>query len=309
MKELLNNWLTGVSVKVKRTTFIMYDNIIEKHIMPSMSNILVKNITLDFLNEFIAYKLEYGRLDGKGGLSSKTVINIITILKSVFKYAENAYGFNNPTKFIFLPKTEDKKIQIISDDDNQKIKEYLKAHNDYFALVYDLCIQTGIRVGELCALKCEDIDLENHILKINKTIQRINNPKNSKFKTIVIIDVPKSKSSNREIPIPDNLIEKMRKQILNKKKTDFVFSPDGVKSFDTRTIQKRFKTVLKNCHLKSLKFHVLRHTFATKWAQSNLDIKSLSEILGHKNINVTLSLYVHSSIDIKRKQINSLFPA
>jgi len=124
----------------------------------------------------------------------------------------------------------------------------------------------------------------------------------------VIIDIPKTQNSVRKIPLPSILLSKLQKFIIahEKKHNDFLFSSDNEKPIDVRTVQKRFSSILYHCHIRKVKFHIIRHTFATKWVNANFDIKSLSEILGHSNVNITLSLYVHSSMETKRKQIDKL---
>ncbi|MBR1442452.1 MAG: site-specific integrase, partial [Firmicutes bacterium] len=128
-------------------------------------------------------------------------------------------------------------------------------------------------------------------------------------RTEVVITSPKTKNSVRKIPIPERLIKDLKELTYGKKNTDPLFSKNGKKAIDVRSIQKKFVSVLNKCGIRKVKFHIIRHTFATKWANSNFDIKSLSEILGHSNVKITLSLYVHSSIETKRKHINELFAA
>lgn len=139
-------------------------------------------------------------------------------------------------------------------------------------------------------------------------MQRIKN-ENGQKKTKVMIDIPKTQSSIRKIPLPSILLSKLQKFIVahEKKNDDFLFSSDNKKPIDVRTVQKRFSCVLYRCHIRKVKFHIIRHTFATRWVNANFDIKSLSEILGHSNVNITLSLYVHSCIEIKREQIEKLY--
>ena len=310
VNELFDDWLKNIVVKVKQSTANTYKLIIDNHLVPVIGCMPVYEVTASFLNQLISDKLNSGRIDGKGPLSAKTVQNIIGVLKSVFKYAEKIYGIKNPTSFITIPKVEHKEIEVLTEQEIKSIAKYCKNNPDYFSVAYDLCLSTGIRIGELCALQCEDIDFENGILIIRKTIQRIKNDNLSESgKTKVIIDSPKTTNSTRKIPLPDELLTKLKGSIGAKKGSDFIFSYNNKKPLDVRTMQKKFTSVLKKCGIRKVKFHILRHTFATKWANSNFDIKGLSEILGHSNVNVTLSLYVHSSFEMKRKHINELYAA
>ncbi|MBR1445377.1 MAG: site-specific integrase [Firmicutes bacterium] len=310
VKELFRKWLKNVSVSAKESTIRTYDVIIENHIVKSMGDIPVYKITLEHLNEFVEIKMKKGRLDNKGGLSPKTVKNIVTLIKTVFRYAEKLYGMKNPAEFITIPKADKKEIEVLTEDEIRIIKNHCTKNNDYFKVVYDLCLSTGIRLGELCALQCSDIDYENKLLTVRKTVQRVkSNDKNGKNRTKVIIDTPKSNSSLRKIPLPQKLLDSLKRFItVNEKKADdYIFSIDKKNPVDVRTIQKKFNAVLKKCNIRKVKFHILRHTFATKWANSNFDIKSLSEILGHSSINITLSLYVHPSMEAKRKIMDKMY--
>ncbi len=310
IKELLFLWLNSILINIKKSTADTYLIIIDNHIIPIMGNMPVNMVTTEFLNKFIAEKINSGRLDGKGGLSAKTVQNIVSVLKSAFKYAEKIYGINNPTNFVTVPKVDKKEIEVLNDREIETIRQYCTNHSDYFALVYELCLSTGIRIGELCALQCEDIDFDNGTLIVRKTVQRVkNNATSANNKTKVIITSPKTKNSYRKIPLPEKLLKKLKEFTDLKKGKDFIFSPDNKKTFDVRTIQKKFASILQKCGIRNVKFHILRHTFSTKWVNSGFDIKGLSEILGHSSVNITLSLYVHPSVETKRKQINELFVA
>jgi len=310
VKELLLLWLNSILINIKKSTADTYLAIINNHILPVMGGMSVNMIATEFLNKFVTEKITGGRLDNTGGLSPKTVQNIVGVLKSAFKYAEKVYGIKNPAAFVTMPKAEKKETEVLTDKEMAAIRKYCAEHSDYFEVVYELCISTGIRIGELCALQFEDIDFEEGSLTIRKTVQRIKKDDISQEnKTEVIITSPKTKNSTRKIPLPDMLLEKLRKFTAMKQGEDYIFSADGKKPLDVRTIQKKFASVLKKCGIRKVKFHILRHTFASKWAKSNFDIKGLSEILGHSDVKITLSLYVHSCVETKRKQINELFAA
>ncbi|MBR1444795.1 MAG: site-specific integrase [Firmicutes bacterium] len=312
VKELFDKWLKNIAVTAKKSTMRTYEAVIKNHIIRTMGDIPVYKVTLEQLNVLVEEKMKSGRLDNKGGLSAKSVKNIVTVIKTVFRYAEKLYGMKNPAEFMIIPKTDKKEIEVLTENENETIKKYCSENNDYFSLVYELCISTGIRLGELCALQCSDIDFENEILTVRKTVQRVKNvDSDSKSKTKVIIDTPKSKSSLRKIPLPKKLLDNLKRFIaVNEKNSDdYIFSMDNKNPIDVRTIQKKFNEVLKKCNIRKVKFHILRHTFATKWADSNFDVKSLSEILGHSSINITLSLYVHPSIEAKRKIMDEIYSA
>lgn len=308
IKEMILLWLENIRINVKQSTINTYKNMINNHIFPIMAQMPVCMVTTEFLNQYIRQKIKSGRLDGKGGLSAKTVKNMIGILKSAFKYAEKIYDIPNPTTFVVLPKIKKKEIEVLTEKEIKIIQSYCCYQQNYFPLLFDLCLCTGIRLGEVCALQCKDINFENGILSIQKTAQRVKNEQ-GQSKTKVVIDIPKTQNSIRKIPLPQAILSKLQNFIFcnRKRKDDFLFSIDNKKPLDARTVQKKFASVLYHCHIRKVNFHVIRHTFATKWIDSHFDVKSLSEILGHSSVNITLSLYVHSSMETKRKLIDTLY--
>ena len=171
---------------------------------------------------------------------------------------------------------------------------------NHFKMAVLLVLFTGLRLGELCALKWADIDFENKMLTVNQTVQRLY-AEGHKTKTILIETIPKSEHSMREIPLPAVLLELLT-QFRNDKK--YVFGGD--KPMEPRTMQYQFKKILKETEMSNTNFHILRHTFSTNCIEDGMDVKSLSEMLGHSDVQITLNRYVHPSMDIKRKYIDSL---
>ena len=229
-------------------------------------------------------------------MSARYVSDIVALLKSLFRYVNRIYQIMNRIADVVMPKKKKPEIQVLSSQEQKKLQAYLVKHQNRTSLGIALSMYTGIRIGELCALKWSDIDFEKRILTVRHTIQRIQE-KNGAKKTKLIITEPKSASSKREIPIPECLLEMLKKfrnsgnfYVLSGKRTPI----------EPRTMQYRFSKILKNAKLPSLNFHSLRHLFATNCIALGFDIKTLSEILGHSSIEVTLSRYVHSSMERKR---------
>lgn len=170
------------------------------------------------------------------------------------------------------------------------------------------CLYTGLRIGELCALQWKNIDLENKKIYIKKTLVRIKNPDmTSKKKTIIIIDEPKSLTSIREIPIPDFIIPMLKKISFNITPDTFLISGNE-KCIETRTFFNKYKKILKKINIDSYNFHALRHTFATRCIENGCDSKTLSEILGHSSVKITLERYVHPNYENKVIMMNQLKP-
>ncbi|MBR1442451.1 MAG: site-specific integrase [Firmicutes bacterium] len=308
-KEIFYKWLGVISINTKESSFNTYSAVVNNHILPVIGDIPIYKVTADILNDLVRDKLRSGRLDGKGGLAAVTVKNIVCVIKTVFRYSERVYGMRNPAEFIAAPKVVKKELEVLSDDEMAKIREHCTQNPDYFSLIYDICLSTGIRIGEVCALKCSDIDFEENILTVNKTVQRVKNTDSAVGrKTKVVISSPKTNKSERKIPLSQKLIEKIKEfiDVSQKSGGDFIFSVKENRPIDVRTVQNKFTVILKNCGIRKMKFHILRHTFATKWVNSNFDVKSLSEILGHSTVNITLSLYVHPSIEDKRKIMDKM---
>ena len=182
--------------------------------------------------------------------------------------------------------------------------EYLSDHISERNIGILLCLFIGLRIGEICALKWEDISLTEKTIHVHHTIQRIQIEGNSNKKTKVIITTPKSKCSIRTIPIPDNIINILNK--ISPNQCGFLLTGTEKKYVEPRTMQNHLKKVLESASLRSVNFHALRHTFATRCVEVGFDIKSLSEILGHANVNITMNRYVHPTMDLKRDNMQKL---
>jgi integrase len=177
---------------------------------------------------------------------------------------------------------------------------------DKRALGIILCFYTGIRLGELCALRWRDIDLEAGTMYIGNTVSRIRNFQSVESKTMLHIGTPKSKTSTRKIPLPGFLLE-LAKELKPgiKSEEHFILSNKNT-PFEPRVYQKLYKRILKDTGIKDRKFHAIRHTFATRALEVGVDIKTLSEILGHSNVTITLNIYAHSLMEQKKAAIEKL---
>ena len=195
-------------------------------------------------------------------------------------------------------------LPILSKDEQNMLENNLKEKPNIRKVCLLLCLYTGLRVGEICGLKWDDIDFSNKSLTIKRTIERIKNKdENIKSKTILIESTPKSDTSNRIIPIPDFIISLLL--LFRSDNSYFVLSKSN-KLYDPRLFESFYSRILKSSNINHNKFHTLRHTFATRSIESKMDIKTLSEILGHSQIETTLKLYVHPSYDMKKSSIENL---
>lgn len=287
--EVVCLWLNSIKNTVKESTYSNYIMKIEKHILPKFGEICYEKLTADLLNSFVSDRLA-------AGLSAKYVSDISVIIKSVCKFACRQYGYANKAEFMVLPKQEkrsDKRMFTAQEQDslNTWFAQNITPGNAGIML----SAATGIRIGELCALKWSDFDLEKSIFIVSKTMQRIKNYEAGGTK--VIITLPKSHTSVREIPIP----EFMKSTLQQLKCGSDCFFLTGNRSFiEPRTMQYRFKSILKKLNLPQVNFHSLRHMFATRCVSLGADVKTLSEILGHSSVKITLDRYVHSSMERKQ---------
>lgn len=307
--EVLDAWLQSAKINVKESTFARYSHLINAHIRPVLGKYQLGRISTQLIEGFIERQLSDGRLDHGGALSPKTVTDMLTIIKSSMEYAR----YNNLTVICNLHKLtikkKDKKMRVLSQSEQEKLVKVLMHETDLYKLGVLISLYTGIRIGELCALQWEDLCISSSTLKIRKTMQRIQDTSiDAGAKTKIIITEPKSQCSVRDIPLPQFLVQ-IAKQFSAQPKA-FVLSGDKNKYVEPRTMQNHFKTYIKESEIDDANFHALRHTFATRCVEVGFELKSLSEILGHANVNITLNRYVHSSFDLKCSNMNKLlFPA
>lgn len=297
LEKLCQEWLCSKKIYVKESTYNQYYNAINNHILPLL--LKIKNTSNSTIIQDYLYLLI------QKGYSDKTIHDILSIIKSIDCYLKKRginLRINIETINIKRKKTDVEYLDICS---QKNLSHFLleNLNNKTFGIL--LALYTGIRIGELCALKWEDIDLKSNTLSINKTLIRIQNHivEDSLSKTRIIITSPKSNDSIREIPLPEFIID-AAKQIFTKT-SDYVLS-GNTNYIEPRNMQYYFQKVLIQSGTRSVKFHALRHTFATRCIESNFDVKTLSEILGHSNVRMTLEKYVHSTMELKRKNMDKL---
>lgn len=289
---------------IKSSTYVSYRTMYQNYIAALFGDMRVGRVTSFIINRYVSELLECGGDDGKG-LSSRSVQAILIMMKSVFAYGETEYKLDDPAKNVSLPKSEHKEIEVFTSVEMAKIRQNALC-DDCQILGVLLCLYTGLRIGEICALKWQDIDLVNQVIHVWKTLQRIKNPNGISPKTIVIIDEPKSAKSIRDIPIPTFMLSQIAK-IKRNVNPDCYFLTCSLNYTEPRTYQYRYKTFLKHIGVTYKNFHVLRHTFATECIRLGIDVKTVSELLGHASVKITLERYVHSNMDMKRKQLEKLY--
>lgn len=302
---ILDAWLQSTRKKVKESTYARYSYIVNSHIRPQLGSFSISKISTQLVEGFIDQKLKSGNIRNNCGLSPKTVTDILTIIKSTMEYARynNMYVICNLSKLTI--KKKDKEMRVLSKLEQDALVRVLLNETDYYKFGVLLSLYTGIRIGELCALQWEDVDLCTSTLRVRKTVQRIQETNlSATSKTKLIITEPKSSSSIRDVPLPV-FITDIAKRFITQPKS-YILSGERGRCVEPRTMQNKFKKYLKESRIENANYHCLRHTFATRCVEVGFEIKSLSEVLGHSNVNITLNRYVHSSFELKFDNINRL---
>ena len=295
-------WLTHyIKPSSKQRTFEQYSKAAQIHILPYLADVELTDLTPFVLQKFITGLTENGNKRTGKGLSPNFVKTILSIVQNSLKTAHLVgYLPEYSANKIKRPKPKEKQVECFSAGEQKKIEEAaLSAKKDKYRGII-LCLYTGLRIGELLALTWNDIDFDKNILSVTKTCH----DGNENGEHIRIIDTPKTENSRRQIPLSKTLV-KMLKEMKKKSKCEFVIA-DGERPVFIRSYQRMFELLLKKLKLTHKGFHSLRHTFATRALECGMDVKSLSEILGHKNAMITLNRYAHSLWEHKAEMMNKL---
>ena len=288
--DYLDEWLHQKK-NIKIQSWQKYETIIRIHINPFFQNISLKKVSEKDMEKFF---LE------KQNLSLSMKKTLLYILKASLKDAikekrRKALLFSN-----YFPTREKKEVIILGKDEQKRIENYIMSKNNLRHLFILLTLYTGLRIGEVCGLKWKDIDFEKETLKVERTILRI---KSNGSKTKLVASIPKTITSKRMIPLPSFIIPLLKKQDIIPE--NYILSRSN-KLYDPRILEDSFKRLLKKLNIQSIHFHALRHTFATRCIEAKVDIKTLSELLGHSSIEITLKTYVHTSETLKKESIHHL---
>ena len=301
--ETANKWLDLKKPTLKKPSFNKYLNIMQSYIYPSFVGLSLEQVTNDFVQNYCTDLLMTGGKK-KQGLSPKTVADILSVIRNILHYAKmNGQKISCDTSFVKV-KQKAKELRILSPNEQNLLSDYLLSHPGHGNIGILISLFTGMRLGEVCALRWEDVSLKEKTIHVHQTMQRIQVNEEDSRKTKVVITSPKSECSVRTIPIPGDLAEFLR--IYQRTNHGYVLTNSSEQYIEPRTLQNRFKAVLKLTAIKDANFHALRHTFATRCVELGFDIKSLSEILGHATVNITLNRYVHPSMEIKSRNMQLL---
>lgn len=298
ISEIVAEWKTDKKLYVKKSSYSAYLLLTENHILPAFGQ--QTKIEESDVQDFVFQKLD-------SGLSQKTIKDILIVLKMILKFGAKKKWINYiPFDIQFPTVRENHSIEVLSRSDQKKIMNYIQEHFTFRNLGVYICLSAGMRIGEICALTWEDIDTDNGIINVRRTIQRIYIIEGGIRRTELILDTPKTKNSIREIPLSKDLLRILKpfKKIVN---PFFFILTNDAKPTEPRTYRSYYKSLMRDLKMPELKFHGLRHSFATRCIESNCDYKTVSVLLGHSNISTTLNLYVHPNMEQKKKAIEQMF--
>ena len=297
-EEIVVLWQADKKQYVKRSTYSAYSLLVNNHLIPAFAG--AYDVTEDMVQSFVFTKLEQG-------LSQKSIKDILIVLKMILRFAvKQGFMQHREIDVKFPTERESQELEVLSRSSQKQIMEYVQRHFTFMNLGIYICLCAGLRIGEVCALVWDDIDVESGVIKVSKTIQRIYVIEGGEKHTEVIIDTPKSKNSIREIPIARDLLKMIKpfKKVVNGR---FYVLTNSAQPTEPRTYRNYYKRLMTQLDMPKLKFHGLRHSFATRCIESRCDYKTVSVLLGHSNISTTLNLYVHPNMEQKKKCVEQMF--
>lgn len=300
ISQIADLWKEEKRQFVKKSTLAAYSLIVETHLQPAFGNLTA--VTENDVQDFVLHKLN-------GGLSQKTIKDMLIVLRMILKFgAKKNYCVYAPIDVIFPTDRERQELEVLSITNQKKIMRFVEDNFTFRNLGIFICLSTGIRIGEICALTWNDIDTDNGVIHIRKTIQRIYIRENGIRHTELMIDTPKTATSIRDIPMTKDLLSVLKplRKVVND--SFFVLTNDSMPT-EPRTYRNYYKKLLVKLDIPPIKFHGLRHSFATRCIESHCDYKTVSVILGHSNISTTLNLYVHPNYEQKKKCIDKMLRA
>ena len=296
-------WLTISRNRVKPSTYAKYRNIILHYIIPHIGPHYPQELTTLLIEQYVELLLREGSARSDKGLSPKTVHDTLCVLRAVIAYIRRQPDSQVPEIEIAPPRCQKRQIRVLTMAEQERLICYLQKDTDVCKFGVLLALLTGMRIGEVCALQWRDISLPDRVIHVRATMQRLQ-VQDAQQKTAVCIGAPKSENAARDIPLSPMAV-RLCAGFMQLEPEAYILT--GQPSYmEPRALQYRFARYTQQCGLEHVNFHALRHTFATRCIEVGFEVKSLSEILGHSNVKVTLDRYVHSSMELKRTNINKL---
>lgn len=297
INQITEEWKEEKKKYVKKSTYAAYQLLIQNHIKPYFGDLY--EVNEEKVQQFVFDKLD-------AGLSEKTIRDIIIVLKMILKFGiKNGYLEYIQIDAKFPSKQEKKDLGVLSKADQKKFMEHLRNNFTFKNLGIFICLSTGMRIGEICGLRWCDVDAAEGVIKVRHTLQRIYIIEGETRHTELLLDTPKTANSVRDIPMSSELL-KMLKSLNKVVNENYYVISNDIKPIEPRTYRNYYKKLCKQLDIPELKFHGLRHSFATRCIESKADYKTVSVLLGHSNISTTLNLYVHPNKEQKKKTIDKM---
>lgn len=301
--QTAERWLLDKKSAVKPSTYAVYGGILENHLLPPLGALDISGAGAWDLQRLLSDMLLAGRRDGTGGLSPKTVADIRAVLCLVLRYAQDR-GLCAPTARAPLPVNPVQRTQVLTRAEQRLLEQCLLEKAEPFRTGVLLALYSGVRIGELCALQWKDFSFADGTVRVEKTLLRVRDSRpEAPGRTRVVLQRPKTPNSERTIPLPRQILGRCAQMC--RRPEDFVLTGSG-RYMEPRACLKRYKRLLIQAQVADHTFHALRHTFATRCVESGFDTKSLSEIMGHASVRITMQRYVHPSMEMKRRQMERL---
>lgn len=298
IREIAEAWKEEKRPYVKRSTFAAYMLTLENHLLPFFGD--MNELSESTVQSFVLAKIN-------AGLSVKTIKDFLIVLKMIMKHGVKNKWMNHAEWDIKYPTTvSSTEIEVLTVADHKKILNHIKANFSFKSLGIYLCLTTGLRIGEICALRWEDINTQTGTLHVKRTIERIYIIEGDEKHTEVVINDPKTPNSLREIPLSTEALS-LIKPLMKVVNTEFYVISNDRKPIEPRTYRTYYKKLMMSLNIPAIKFHGLRHSFATRCIESNCDYKTVSVLLGHSDISTTLNLYVHPNMEQKKRCITKMF--
>lgn len=297
INQITEEWKEEKKKYVKKSTYAAYQLLIQNHIKPYFGDLY--EVNEEKVQQFVFDKLD-------AGLSEKTIRDIIIVLKMILKFGiKNGYLEYVQIDAKFPSKQEKKDLDVLSKADQKKFMEHLRNNFTFKNLGIFICLSTGMRIGEICGLRWCDVDTVEGVIKVRHTLQRIYIIEGETRHTELLLDTPKTANSVRDIPMSSELL-KMLKSLNKVVNENYYVISNDIKPIEPRTYRNYYKKLCRQLDIPELKFHGLRHSFATRCIESKADYKTVSVLLGHSNISTTLNLYVHPNKEQKKKTIDKM---
>lgn len=305
VETVAEEYLAACRAKTKRSTCSTYATTLSHHILPRFGYRPISSISREEINDFLYSKVFP---DEGEALSAATVRLIVSVLRSLFQFAAGLGEDVVAWESISCPALPGGETRVLNEGEQQRLRDFLCRDMSLEKLGVLICLYMGLRIGEICAMKWGDVDLKRGTMSIKRTVQRIRNldyrEGSGQSRTKVIFDVPKSRSGQRCIPVPSFLLEILRSQC--RPESCYILTGSADSFLEPRSFQNRYRSIMREAGIEYINFHALRHTFATNCVNLGFDAKTLSEILGHSNVSVTLNTYVHPSVSVMRSYMERL---